>query len=515
MKILFVNPPAENIIPTYPNEDGEAGMLEADDYGHFPPLGILYVATHLEKNTTGHEIRVEDCVCSNISHTELETIIGEFQPDIVGVTSFTISMVDACLVARSARRILPKVHICLGGHHPIAFPREAAKIPDFDSIVVGEGEECFTELVNCLEQNKPYSSILGVYTRESMKEWEHKTLGKDKRFLNTVTVPPAYVDDLSTIPIPNRRYIAGLKYQSILGVSSNLMTIITSRGCPYLCTFCDVPYKKYRERSAKDVVDEIEECMNLGYDEFHFYDDLFNVTKKKVIAFCDEIESRNLQVTWDFRGRVNKCDKETLARAKRAGCRMISFGVETGTDEGLKILKKSTTIAKIEQTFRYCRELGIITVADFIIGFGFEKTEKDIKQSVNWCINLDPDYAQFNILQLLPNTPIFDEGLDKGLVDLDKWLSFAQDPKPGFSIDHWTEHLTLSQLRKLQTWAYRRFYLRKKYIIRSIRQTSTIYQFKTKFRGMLTVAFGQQETSNPKGQYIKRGSSLVSAEKQS
>ena len=138
-----------------------------------------------------------------------------------------------------------------------------------------------------------------------------------------------------------------------------------------------------------------------------------------------------------------------------------------------------------------------------------------MKRSVIWCINLDPDYAQFSILQLLPNTPIFDEGLDKGLADLDKWLEFAQNPKPGFAIDHWTEHLTLSQLRKLQTWAYSRFYLRKKYIIRSIRQTSTIYQFKTKVKGMLVIAFGQQESSNPKGQYIKRSSSLVGAEKQS
>jgi hypothetical protein len=129
---------------------------------------------------------------------------------------------------------------------------------------------------------------------------------------------------------------------------------------------------------------------------------------------------------------------------------------------------------------------------------------KDIKRSVNWCINLDPDYALFNILQLLPNTPIFDEGLDKGLTNLDKWLSFAQDPKPGFAIDHWTEHLTFLQLRKLQTWAYRRFYFRKKYLMRNLRQTSTFYQFRTKVRGMLIVAFGQQERSNPRGQYIKR-----------
>jgi len=508
MKVLLINPPGENIVPQYPNEEGEAGMVEANGNGYFPPLGLLYVATHLEKNTLNHEIRVEDCVAGNISHVQLEKIIDEFQPDIVGVTSFTISMVDACLVARAARKILPKVHICLGGHHPIAFPREAAKIPDFDSIVVGEGEECFTELVNCLEQGNTYTHILGVYTRESMKEWEHKKLGKDKRFLNIVTVPPAYVDDLSTIPIPNRRFIAGLRYGSILGISSNLMTIITSRGCPYLCTFCDVPYKKYRERSAKDVVDEIEECMSLGYDEFHFYDDLFNITRKKVIAFCDEIERRNLKVTWDFRGRVNQCDKETLARAKKAGCRMISFGVETGSNEGLKILKKSTNIEQIERTFRWCRELGIITVADYIIGFSFEKTKQDVKRSVIWCINLDPDYAQFSILQLLPNTPIFDEGLDKGLANLDKWLEFAQNPKPGFAIDHWTEHLTLPQLRKLQTWAYRRFYFRPKYIMRSLRQTSTAYQFKTKFRGMWTVAVGQQERPNPKGQYMRRIDSL-------
>ena len=491
MKILLVNPPGENIIPSYPNELGEEGMLEADDYGAFPPLGLIYVATYLDKHTNGHEIRVEDCIGANISHPTLKTIISDFQPDVVGVTSFTVSMVDARMVATAARKIVPHAHICLGGHHPIAFPREAAQIPEFDSIVVGEGEECFTELVTCLEKELSYTHILGVYNQESMKEWEHKTLEKDKRFLNIVTVPPAYVDDLSTIPIPDRRFLSGIKYGSILGVSSNMMTIMTSRGCPYLCTFCDVPYKKYRERPAQEVVDEIEACMALGYNEFHFYDDLFNITKKKVHAFCDEIERRNLEVTWDFRGRVNQCDKETLKRAKDAGCRMISFGVETGSNEGLKILKKSTTTEKIEQTFRWCRELGIISVADFIIGFQFEKTEDDVKRHVNWCIGLDPDYAQFNILMLLPNTPIFNEAVEKGLVDPNKWKEFAKNPTLDFSIDHWTEHLTLKQMKKLQTWSYRKFYFRAKYIRRSMGQTSSIYQFKTKALGALKLAVGQ------------------------
>ena len=99
VRILLINPPGENIIPSYPNEDGEYGMLEADDYGAFPPLGILYVATYLAKHTTGHQIFVKDCIAEGISHVEVENIMREIQPDVVGVTSFTISMVDACLVA--------------------------------------------------------------------------------------------------------------------------------------------------------------------------------------------------------------------------------------------------------------------------------------------------------------------------------------------------------------------------------------------------------------------------------
>lgn len=490
MKILFINPPGENIIPSYPNEKGEYGMLEADDYGVFPPLGILYVASYLAKHTTGHQIAVKDCVAENISHVEIENFVREFQPDVVGVTSFTISMVDACLVAQAVRRVSPKVHVCLGGHHPIAFPREAAEIPEFDSIIVGEGEQCFTELVKCLEQNKSFTHILGVYTKESMQEWKDKLLQNDRRFLNTVTVPPAYIEDLNALPFPDRRYIAEVSYHSILGTSEKMMTILSTRGCPYLCTFCDVPYKKYRTRTQPNVVDEIEELLSLGYDEFHFYDDLFNVSPTKVIEFCDEVERRNLNITWDFRGRVNACTYESLSRAKKAGCRMISFGIETGSNEGLKILKKGTTVEKIEQAFRWCRELGIISVADFIIGFPFERTKEDVKRHVNWCVGLDPDYAQFNILMLLPNTPIFEDGIKKGLVDPNKWREFSRKPTRDFRIDHWTEHLSLKELKELQTWAYRKFYFRPRYVKRSIAQTKTWYQFKTKVTSALKLLAG-------------------------
>ena len=141
--------------------------------------------------------------------------------------------------------------------HPIAFPFEAAQLPEFDSIVVGEGEIAFTELVNALENGNDITCIPGVYTCESVQKFVGKTMKRDKRFLQKVQVPPAYIDDIESLPIPNRKYISHINYKSVIGVSKKLATMISSRGCPYKCTFCDVPIKTHRRRDPKLVVDEL------------------------------------------------------------------------------------------------------------------------------------------------------------------------------------------------------------------------------------------------------------------
>jgi len=414
MKILLLNPPAENTLIEYPDKEGET-YIETEDFGFFPPLGLLYILAYLEKNTTGHELFFKDCVAEKISHIDLKDVYRETQPDIIGITSFTISLVDVCLAAETARDILPKAHICMGGHHPIAFPFQAAQLKEFNSIVVGEGEAAFTRLVNYLEGKKDITEIPGVYTSASITKWRDKS-HRDKRFLNNVMVPPAYFEDINTLPIPARSYIAHINYHSIVGATDKLATIITSRGCPYKCTFCDVPYKKYRERNISSIVDEVEACLNMGYREIHFYDDLFNITPQKVIDFCLEIKKRGLKFHWDFRGRVNTVTHESLKIAKDNGCRLISFGVETGSDEGLKALKKGTTVNKIRETFRWCRELKIKTIADFMIGLPFEKTKEDVQKNIDFLIDLDPDYPQIAILCLYPNTELYRKAVDKGLI---------------------------------------------------------------------------------------------------
>ncbi len=483
MKILMINPPEEYTVFENASEESLA-FIDGDDFGKFPPLGMLYVMSYLENNTSGHVLSFIDCVAEKVKYGTLSDRVADFAPDVVGITSFTTALVDVCRTAETCREVSPDAHICMGGHHPISFPIEAAELPQFDSVVVGEGEHAFTDLINALDKGEDITSILGVYTCESIQKYKNIEMERDRRFLPGVNVPAAYVEEVDDLPIPNRKFIREISYHSIVGVGDKLATIITSRGCPYLCTFCNVPYKKYRERNPDLIMDEVQECLDMGYNEFHFYDDLFNVNEQKVIDFCEAIERRNMKFVWDFRGRVSAVTYESLKMAKKNGLRQISFGVETGSDEGLKILRKQASTEKTSNAFKWCRELGIRSVADYMIGLPFEKSMDDVRRNIDYLIQLDPDFAQISILCLCPNTQIYDEAIEKGLIDGDRWRKFIQNPIPGFVFDHWNEFLSEKNLADLHKESYRKFYLRPLFVIRNIFQTRTLYEFKAKMKGL-------------------------------
>lgn len=484
MRILLLNPPNKYTVPEFADEDGN-GYVEAEDYGYFPPLGALYVLSYAEKKLPHHTYFFIDSVGEELDYNQLEQKIKIIQPDIVGITSFTISMKDVVLTAQLVRKIFPKVHLCLGGHHPTAFSYEATQLEEFDSIVVGEGEYAFTELISAIENNNDITTIKGVYTKSSMEQYKTEKY-RDRRYLAHMTVPPAYVDDVDDIPPPNRAYIKHINYSSIVGLTGKLATMITTRGCPYKCTFCDVPYKQYRERNIELVMDEIEICLALGYKEFHFYDDLFNITAKKIIDFCEALNRRKLEIVWDFRGRVNGVTKESLIYAKKVGLRQISFGVETGSDVGLKTLKKGSNIQQVKQVFEWCKELDIQTVANFMIGLPHEKSEQDIWDNINFLIELNPDYTQFNILSLYPHTKVHTDALQLGLAKEGEWERFSLDPiNYQFRVEHWTEFVSEQRLIEIQRQAYKKFYFRPKYIWNSIKNTTTLHELKSKAKGAL------------------------------
>ncbi len=481
MKIVIINPPDENLVSEFQDESGR-GFLEASDFGKFPPLGPLYVLTNAQYRCPQHEYYFLDCVSEDISHSALAHRLRKIGPDVVGFTSFTISLLDVIKAAETARAIAPDAHLCLGGHHPTAFPLEAAMLPQFDSIIIGEGEHAFAALIECLDAQKSFTDIPGVYTASTIRNFFDPNY-EDVRFRNYLNVPPGYIEDIDAIPPPDRKYISHVNYNSILGVTAKLTTVLTSRGCPYKCTFCDVPYKKYRPRNIELVMDEIEACLDMGYEEFHFYDDLFNITPQRVAEFCAALKRRNLNIIWDFRGRVNSVTYESLQDAKSIGLRMISFGVETGSDEGLSVLQKGCTVKQIEQVFRWCRQLGIKTVADYMIGLPHEKSVADIRKSIDFLICLDPDYAQIGIMNLYPHTQIYKEAVARGLAEPGRWQKWALNPKPGFYVDHWTEFVSDQELVRLHRESYRRFYFRVPYIMRSVYSLRSFHELKSKTVG--------------------------------
>jgi radical SAM superfamily enzyme YgiQ (UPF0313 family) len=169
---------------------------------------------------------------------------------------------------------------------------------------------------------------------------------------------------------------------------------------------------------------------------------------------------------------------------------MISFGVETGSDEGLRLLNKDTTTEQIRNVFRWCRELGILTIADFMIGLPFEKSADDVRRNVDFLLSLDPDYAQFAILSLFPNTEMYAEAADHGLILPSRWNDFARSPTADFYVDHWEEHIPLGELLQLQRESYRKFYLRPRYIWRSLIATSSWHEFTSKLQGALKIFGG-------------------------
>jgi len=488
MHILFLNPPDINKVGDYVSDEHSKEYIGSDDFGAFPPLGLLYVMSYLEKNAPHHKLYFKDCVAERVGHKDLSDYVNEINPDIVAMTSFTVSMIDVVIAARSIRKILPNAHLCLGGHHPIAFPFEAASLSEFDSVVVGEGEIVFTELVKAIEDKRSFTDITGVYTKESIQKYRNTTL-KDRRFLNKVKVPPAYVDDIDSLPIPNREYIKHINYQSVVGVSSKLATLISSRGCPYKCTFCDVPIKTHRRRDPKLVVDEMEKCVAQGYEELHFYDDLFNITPRRVIDICDEIDKRGLKVVWDYRGRVNGIDEESIKRFKKAGGRLISFGIETSTQEGLQMMRKGTKVKQNIDALKLCKKYGIVTLADFIIGLPHERSYEDILKSIKiLTYDYRPDYAQFSILNLYPNTEVYDQAVAKGLIKDGQWNEWARDPlNAKLKVGHWNEYVSMEKLVELQKKAYRIFYFSPSVIWGQIKQIKSLHEFKVKIKGALNV----------------------------
>jgi len=462
MKVLLIRPPRDHMITTNVPAfvDTETGM--------YPPLGLLYVAAGL-KSYTGARVELLDAPALHLDQRGIAERIERSRPDIVGIQAMTFTLVDAIQTVRTAKSVCPGVHVGLGGPHVNLYPEETLSIEGVDSLVLGEGERTFSDMVNAMAGGTDIADVPGVAV---MRNGEPST-----------TVARALEQNLDGLPQPARDLIDNSLYWSVLAKRNPITTAMTSRGCPMKCIFCDRPHlgKTFRCRTAHSVVDEMEDCLNRGIREIFLYDDTFTIRRERIFDIRDEIKRRGLDVRWDIRARANDLDVEVVSALKEAGVVRIHIGVESGSSRVLKVIKKGITVEQAYNALELCRRFGITSLSYFMFGNPTE-TQEDIDMTMEFIRKCHADYAHISITTPFPGTELYRMGLSQSLFERDYWRDFAANPDEHFQPPAWTENFTQEQLEQMRRQAYEAFYSRPSRIIRQVLAVRSFRELWTKAR---------------------------------
>lgn len=452
MKILLVNPPADRPLRSILPAEVEASR------GAFPPLGLLYVAA-AARAVPGVEVRVIDAQAEGLSAADCGRAAAEWGADLVGLTVLTFSLLDALDVAKAVKAARPEALVIAGGPHAHLFPKETLGLGPFDAVLRGEGEESFAALVAGWPGTKA-APPPGVWWKDGPK--------------GNPDVAPL-IEGLDRLAFPARDLTKVDLYRSVLSPVSPITTMMSSRGCPYKCVFCDRPHlgKKFRPRGATSVVDEMEAAAGLGVREVVFYDDTFSVDKDRVRAIADEILRRGLRIAWDIRARVSDLGRDDFDLCRRAGLARVHFGVESGDPDILKALKKGITHDQARAAFKAAREAGLETLAYFMVGLPGE-TEATVARTAALAAELDPDFVHFSALIPFPGTPLYAEALSYGVIKRDVWAEFAANPTPDFAPPLWEQNLDAAAIGAALAGLYRGFYRQPRVILRRLKRVRSL-----------------------------------------
>ena len=448
MRVLLINPTQAHAL------ESEAGDLPEDGTGAHPPLGLLYLQAAVEASGE-HRVDVIDANLERSLADCLRERYGESPPKLVGITALTPNLVGVVRTIEVVKRVLPDAAVVIGGPHTDIFPRETAALDGVDYVLAGEAEPTLPRLVAAIEEGNVDGRIPGLFAADGSADG--------------LTDERPCLLDLDSTPPPDRTRIPVSVYRGLVGGSEVFSTLVTSRGCPYRCTFCSTPREQYRQRSTASILEEMEQCARVGVRHVYFLDDNFPVKGWRLRELCDGIAARPDLPSWSCRTAAAGLTVDNLAAMKRAGCQRIQIGVETHTDEGLKVMGKATSVEQIRETFAAARRAGVQTMAYFMLGLPHERSADDVREMVRFARELEPTYAMFNVLTLYPGTALFQMAVERGLVEQDVWKRFALDPDPSFTPPIWDEVLDRSQLAELLDEAYRSFYWRPSVVLRLAR----------------------------------------------
>lgn len=467
MKILLINPPTKNTIASIMPKELEEGL------DCLPPLGLMYLAAYLERETN-HQVEILDSQIEQLNYKQLKQKIGQKNPDVVGITTMTFTIIDVIKTVKIIKEINPAIKVVLGGPHVIIYPKETINIFGVDFLILGEGETVIKHFLDNIDQPSQLKQIKGLVFKEN------------NQIINTGRSD--LIKNLDDLPLPARHLTYYKKYFSVISSKRPVTTMFTSRGCPFKCLFCDRPQlgKNFRARSAQSVVNEMEACQKMGIQEIFIYDDTFGIDRQRVLDICSKIQKRKLKIAWDVRTRVDTVDQEIIQTMKNANCQRIHYGVEAGTQKILNILRKDITLEQVEKAFKITEKIGIQTVGYFMIGSPNE-TRKDILQTIKLTKKLNPDFVHISMTTPFPATDLYALGLKHKILPYDYWQEFAKNPKPNFLPRTWEENISQKELIRLLKYAYRSFYFRPSYIIKRIIQLKSLAEFKNKTKAAFKI----------------------------
>ena len=401
MKILLFYPP----ITIHFDDTTQPALTE--------PLGISYIASYIESK--GYNVSIIDALAEGfenriitknsirfgLSETQIIEKIKYYNPDIVGISiMFTSFSQDAHDLAKLIKKINNKIIVVLGGAHASVAPKNILKDKNIDIVVIGEGEETFLEIIKKFEKKQKLTNILGTATKINKKIIINK--------------PRPFIKNLDTIPFPARNLLPMdlyLRNTSLYDIRHPTVSMFTSRGCPNNCIYCAVPGiwgRLWRPFSAIRVVDEIEFLIKrYGYREVHFLDDNISIDRNRLNQICDLIIKRKIDIKWTCPNGIAiwTLDKQLLKKMKKSGCYRLTFGIESGSINTQKFIRKNLNLDKANQIIKLANKLGFWTFSTYIIGFPYESNQ-DLNKTINHALNSYTDFVAFILLMPFPGTDI-------------------------------------------------------------------------------------------------------------
>ncbi|MFP3228985.1 MAG: radical SAM protein [Nitrososphaeria archaeon] len=413
-----------------------------------PPLGLAYIGAVLEG--AGHQVMILDAPTQGMGVDEAAREVLSWRPDVVGISAVTPTAKGGYRLACAIKSRAPDLPIVMGGQHVSFMFQEALSTGCVDYVAIGEGERTMAELVEAISGARDAESVDGLALPGPR-----------------LTRPRRPIENLDELPEPARHLLPMDEY-TVFDKPVRIIHVIASRGCPYGCIYCSTSYywgRRYRIRSARLVADEIERAtQKYGTNIVVFADDELTLSHKWVYEFLDELDRRKLDISWTCGTRVSSVNRDLLERMRAKGCNIIYYGVESYNDEDLLRIRKKITTGQVQDAVRATKEAGMEVAGSFVLGFPWQRVE-DVRNTVKFAERLNLDYAQFTVATPYPGTPLYEEAVRDGLIEVWDW-------------DYYTTvypvmrgmYIARDQMIKLLGWAYRKFYMRPSYLLSQLRK---------------------------------------------